>query len=174
MALLAVQGLEYAVGRLGLVPVDIAGMVRSLVEVAGGMSIEDRSAKGGSFHRISVTAHGAVSSGENELELSGCRSSKDGDGIVAQAPPVLLHVFHDLVHVVRIVNTLKDLFDHRLLVGRVEPVDLVRRDRPVVVHLGTKGVIEGERHHLPLLLRQALVERGHQSLRIGRGFGCGC
>src|SRR2546423_294116 len=72
LALLPVQGLKYFVGALGLIPVDIVGMVGLLFESGAClMAIEDRAAESRSLHRIAIAARGAVAAREDEFERAG-------------------------------------------------------------------------------------------------------
>ena len=61
--LLSVEHAEDSVGRDRLWPEDIAGMVRLLGEPAGGVAVEDRTAEGDVFGRMSVATERHMAAG---------------------------------------------------------------------------------------------------------------
>src|SRR5205814_1441287 len=100
----------------GLIPVNIARMVRRLVKTPGGVPVKDRPAERGALHRIAVTAARDMPAREHELELARARLAEQSDGRAAE--PFLAAVMFDLLnHFSGVIGTVKadeDFANHRL------------------------------------------------------------
>ena len=158
LSLFPIESLVDLIGSLGLIPIDIVGVMGLLIETVRGVSVQDRPSERRAFDRVTITAGRTVTPGEDELELPGARLSEKRDRIILQASGILLDVILDLVVEVWVVEAAEDVLNHRLLVGRIKVTDAMRRDVPVVVDFGAQRVIEGKRHLASLFRGQAVVE----------------
>jgi hypothetical protein len=77
-----------------------------------------------------------------------------------------VNVFQYLRVEIRVVQVAEDFIDHRTLVACVELADLLRHDQPVGVDLRAQSVIERKADGLLLLLAEAAVQGGDQSLGL--------
>mgnify|MGYP000501190060 CR=1 FL=1 len=160
LALLAIEHLVDFIGAHGLVPVGIPLVLRALIEVPGGVAVEEGSTEGDAFHRVAVAATGAVTAGEDEFELAGAGLAKDGycgTTLEAGFPAVTCDLLEDFLGVLFAVQPHEDLLDHGLLVLGVA-LDASFGDVPVVIDLEAQRVIEGEAHVLALFLGEGVVE----------------
>ena len=112
LLLLAVEHLEDAVGRHGLRPEDVVGVARLFVEAAGGVSINDRTAKGDVLRRIAVASQSDVPARQNELELLASRRAEYRHALLAEAVFIVLQLLVDPRDPVGLDQAEDEIFGH--------------------------------------------------------------
>src|SRR5439155_26324711 len=90
----------------GLIPVNIARMVRRFVKTPGGVSVKNRPAECRAFHRIAVTPARNMPAREHELELAGPRLAEQSDGRAAKSffAAIMFDLLHHFVGVIGAVK----------------------------------------------------------------------
>lgn len=176
--LFAIERLEDLIGALGLIPIDIARMVRGFIEGLGGVTVEDGASKDSAALGIPITPAGAVATREREAELARARFSEQGDARRAKAAVslvVLIKLLPDLFFVFFTVQLVEDLSHHRLLILVENLIDALGRDVPVVIDFCAKLIFPWEAEDGALLFIEGFVECRDQGIRvIQRGSRLGC
>ena len=148
-------------------------MARLLVEPAGRVAIDDRTAEGDVLGGVTVAAHGNVPPAEHEFEPGAARRAEDRHALLAEALFVVFHLPIEPRDPIRLDQPQEDFANQPLLVGRIEfaldhrlgDVPVGRDPRPQQAPLGV-AVVPGEADLLPLRRRERVVEQFDQ--RLGR------
>ena len=140
LPLLAIEHVVELVGGDGLVPEDIARMVRLLKSTLPLVGVEDGPPKGDVFGAIAIAAQGHVPTGENKLELLRSGLTEDGDRLaLAEAAYIVLQLLVIALVPVGMGHAEEDLAHESLLLAGVEAaVDRGLRDLPVVLEPGAQ------------------------------------
>src|SRR5262249_20971789 len=143
LLLLVVEQLIDLVRLDGLLPKDIAGMVHLFIEAAGGMTIEDRSAKSDVFAGIAVGSKRHVPAGHDKFKFLAPWFAEDGNALFVTplfAAGVILKLLKEVLVPIRIDHAFEDIVNDRLLLlGKELASNMGFRDLPIV---GDKGAEE--------------------------------